>query len=187
MSNSTSNFRLFRPLIVFIALIWIIQILNFFTDYQLNSWFGLSTRRSSGLPGILFCPLLHGGFKHAALNSAPLALMGGIIIGIDKTKFLPATALIALIGGSLTWLLSRPNTLHVGASGVVFGYLGFLVAYGIRTRSVAAILGAVFAVVAYGYLIAGVVPSGPGVSWEGHLFGLIGGVAAAFLLPGKKS
>jgi len=186
MPDSRNNFAIFRPLIILLLVIWCFQLFNFATNYSLNGWLGLSTRRSSGLPGILFCPFLHGSFQHAALNSAPLALMGGIIIGIDRSKFLPATAIITIIGGSLTWLLSRPNTIHVGASGVVFGYLGFLVAYGIRTRSVAAILGAVFAVVAYGYLIEGLVPAGPGVSWEGHLFGLIGGVAAAFILPNSR-
>ncbi len=178
--------RNFKLVLIFIALIWIVQIINFFMGYDLNSWFGLSTRRSSGIPGILFSPLLHGGFAHAAFNSAPLLVLGGIIIGINKRGFLPATGVIIIVGGFLTWLLARPNTLHVGASGVVFGYLGYLVAYGVRHRSPMAILGAIMASVMYGYLIKGVLPSGPGVSWEGHLFGLIAGILAALLLPEWK-
>lgn len=162
------------------------QLINFGMGYDLNGWLGLSTRRSSGLVGILFCPFLHGSFQHAALNSAPLLVLGGIILGINGRRFLPATAIIIIIGGLLTWGLARPNTVHVGASGLVFGYLGFLVAYGIKERSIAAIIGAVMAVVMYGYLVKGVLPSGPGVSWEGHLFGLMAGIFAALVLPGLK-
>ncbi len=99
MKSSQGNFIQFRPLIIFLLIIWCFQIFNFVTNYSLNGWLGLSTRRSSGLPGILFCPLLHGSFQHAALNTAPLALMGGIIIGIDKSKFLPATFMITVIWG----------------------------------------------------------------------------------------
>ena len=178
---------IYRPVVIFLILIWVFQFINFAMGYDLNAWLGLSTRRSSGLVGIIFCPFLHGSFNHAILNSAPIAVLGGIILSINRKWFFMATATIIVIGGALTWLLARPNTLHVGASGVVFGYLGYLIAYGIRARSFSAIFGALLAVVLYGYLIKGVLPSGPGVSFEGHLFGLIGGIVAAFILPTKAA
>ncbi len=187
MAKVLSESGIYRPVVIFLILIWVMQLINFAMGYDLNSWLGLSTRRSSGLVGILFCPFLHGSFNHAVLNSAPIAVLGGIILSINRRWFLPTTAIIMLVGGSLTWLFARPNTLHVGASGVVFGYLGYLIAYGIRARSLSAILGALLAIVLYGYLVKGVLPSGPGVSWEGHLFGLLGGVVAAFILPKKKA
>lgn len=183
MTDTSSNLKTFRPIIIFLGIIWAFQIANFFMDYDLNGWLGLSTRRSAGLIGIIFCPFLHGSFNHAALNSAPLALMGAMILGINRKGFVPATAIIFIIGGFLTWLMARPNTVHVGASGVVFGYLGYLVTYGIISKRIVAIAAGVFAVVVYGYMLKGVLPSGPGVSFEGHLFGLVAGVAAALILP----
>ena len=186
MRNFLNNTGVFKPIIIFIAIIWVVQIINFVTSYGLNPYLGLSTRHTSGLVGILFCPFLHGSFSHAAANTAPLAILGGAILSINKTRFLPATAIIIFVGGLLTWLFARPNTLHVGASGVVFGYFGFLIAYGIRVRSIPGIVGALVAIALYGYMISGVLPSGPGVSWEGHLFGLLGGVVAAFALPHPK-
>jgi membrane associated rhomboid family serine protease len=186
MRTFFNNTGVFKPIIIFIGIIWMVQIINFVTSYSLNPMLGLSTRQPSGLIGIIFCPLLHGSFNHVALNTAPLALLGGAILSIDKPRFLPATAIIIVMGGALTWLLARPNTLHVGASGLVFGYFGFLIAYGIRVRSVPAIIGALLAIALYGYLMSGVLPSGPGVSFEGHLFGLIAGVLAAFILPHQK-
>ena len=186
MRNFLNNTGVFKPIIIFIAIIWIVQIINFATGYGLNPMLGLSTRYSGGLVGIVFCPFLHGSFNHAALNTAPLAILGGAILSIDRPRFYPATAIIIVVGGALTWLLARPNTLHVGASGVVFGYFGFLIAYGIRVRSVPAIIGALVAIALYGYLISGVLPAGPGISWEGHLFGLLAGAFAAFVLPHPK-
>ncbi|NNE58402.1 MAG: rhomboid family intramembrane serine protease [Hellea sp.] len=187
MSESDHSFHLFRPLIIFLAIIWIAQIANFVTGYNLNSWFGLMPRESKGLPGIFLHSFLHADFQHAALNSAPLALMGGVILAIDRRKFIPATLMIILIAGCLIWIFAKSRTIHVGASGVVFGYLSYLVVYGIRTRSWAAIFGAIAAVIFYGYLIRGAMPSDtPGISWEGHLFGLFGGAIAAYFLSGKK-
>jgi len=176
------DLKVFQPIIIFLGVIWGVQIINFLVGYDLNAWLGLSTRRTSGLIGILTCPFLHGSFQHAAANSAPLALMGGLILGINRRSFLPATLMIMVIGGGLTWLLARPNTIHVGASGLVFGYLGFLVVYGVLTRKIVTIIGSILAVIFYGYLISGVLPAGPGISFEGHLFGLLGGVVAAFVL-----
>lgn len=186
MRNFLANTGIFRPLIIFLALIWAAQVINFVMGYDLNAFLGLGTRYVRGLVGIVFAPFLHSSFQHAALNTAPLALLGGTILTLDRNRFLPATALIILIGGALTWALARPNTLHVGASGVVFGYFGFLIAHAIRVRSLPAIIGALVAIALYGYMITGIMPAGPGISWEGHLFGLIAGVAAAFILPKAK-
>jgi membrane associated rhomboid family serine protease len=148
--------------------------------------YGIEPRSVQGLRGIAFSPFLHTGVAHLACNSAALALFGGLVMLRSERHFWSVTALGALVGGAATWLLARP-ALHVGASGLVFAYFGYLLFTGIFERRLAPLLlsSAVFAL--WGGLLFGILPLQGGVSWEGHLFGLAAGALAARLLAGRRA
>ncbi len=172
-----------RPVLTFVVVIWVIQIANFALGYRPNLWFGLEPREWDGLIGIPMSPLLHAGFQHAAANTVPLLMLGGMAAMASPKRFFEATLIIVLVGGALVWLLARGgNRVHVGASGLVFGYFGYIVALGFVERSFRAILFAAAAAMLYGGLIMGVLPTDSRISWESHLFGALAGVAAAWML-----
>ena len=168
-------------LIAFVALLWAVQIVNWITGYDLNSAYGLIPRHLSGLDGVIAMPLLHGSFAHLMANTAPILVMGGLLVATTTRALLLVNTVVIGLGGGLVWLLGS-SAIHVGASGLVFGWFGFLVARGLVDRSLIT-LGAALAVGAlYGSILWGVLPGQPGISWEAHLFGAIAGVAAAFLI-----
>src|SRR4030081_1271626 len=144
--------------------------------------FGIHPRDLPGLWGILAAPLLHAGWLHLAANTGPFVVLGWLVMLRRISDFVVVTALATLIGGLGVWLFGAPNSVHVGASGLIFGYLGYLLARGYFERSGWAILLGGAALVLYGGVLWGVLPGQPGISWEGHLFGFVGGVAAARLL-----
>ncbi len=172
-----------RPVFNFVVVIWVIQLMNFLLSYDPNQWFGLEPRDFGGLIGIPMSPFLHAGFQHAAANTVPLLILGGMAAMAAPNRYYEATIIIVLLGGLLVWLLARGgNRVHVGASGLVFGYFGFIVALGIVERSFRAIVFAAAAAMLYGGLIWGVLPTDSRVSWESHLFGALAGAAAAWML-----
>jgi membrane associated rhomboid family serine protease len=144
--------------------------------------FGIHPRDLASLWGILLAPLLHVGWLHLIANTGPFLVLGWLVMLRKISDFVVVTALAVLIGGLGVWLVGAPNSIHVGASGLIFGYLGYLLARGYFERSLWAVLLGVAALVLYGGVLWGVLPGQPGISWEGHLFGFIGGVAAARLL-----
>jgi membrane associated rhomboid family serine protease len=106
-----------RPIITFIIIIWVIQFANFALGYRPNIWFGLEPRDFGGLVGIPLSPLLHGGFMHAAANTVPLLILGGMAAMAAPKRFIEATLIIVLVGGALVWLMARGgNRVHVGAA-----------------------------------------------------------------------
>jgi membrane associated rhomboid family serine protease len=141
--------------------------------------FGIVPRTVSGLTGILVAPFLHANLNHLIANTIPFLLFGWLVMLRDRRHFLPVTFYAMLGAGLLAWSIGAPNSVHVGASGVIFGYLGFLLLSGWYARSVASIAVSVLVAVVWGGTIAGVLPGTPGVSWQGHLGGFIGGVLAA--------
>ena len=161
-----------------LLLAWAIEIVDWlFLGQALNRW-GTTPRTMRGLVGIPITPLLHGGFGHLAANSVPLFVLG-LIVGLRGVRTLvEATCIVTLVGGAGVWLFARSVT-HIGASGVVFGYFGFLIAQGFFDKRVRSLLVGVGVLVLYGGLFWGVLPQSDGVSWEGHLFGLLAGVLAA--------
>ena len=161
--------------------IWLVALLNLMTGYSLNGWFGLEPRAVRGLDGVLLMPLLHGSLSHAAANTVPLVVLGGVVATTAERVALTATALIVLLGGFAVWVFGK-SAIHVGASGLIFGWFGFLVARGFIERRVLPMLVAAAVVLVYGTMIWGVLPGQPGVSWESHLFGALSGVLAAFVL-----
>ena len=163
----------------FLTVIWAVEVLNGFMGHRLNVW-GILPRTTQGLIGIPLSPVLHGSFNHVLSNTIPLLVLG-TLVGLRGSQVLVGVSLfIILVGGTAVWLLGR-SAIHVGASGLVFGYFGYLVASGWYDRRPSTILAAIAVVVLYGGLLFGLLPTQSFVSWEAHLFGLMAGVLAARL------
>jgi membrane associated rhomboid family serine protease len=144
--------------------------------------YGIQPRNLAGLWGILAAPLLHVSWVHLAANTIPFVVLGWLVMLRKISDFVVVTALAILIGGLGVWVTGAANSIHLGASGLIFGYLGYLLARGYFERSLWAVLLGLVALVLYGGVLWGVLPGQPGISWQGHLFGFVGGVAAARLL-----
>lgn len=161
-----------------LALMWVVGMINALLDYRLSEY-GVVPRTVDGLVGIPLMPFLHGSFDHLVVNTMPAIVLGGLAAIHGSKKFLVATAFITLVGGGALWVVGR-NAVHIGASGLIFGYFGYLIARAWYTRSLVAVLIAVVVAVVYGGILFGVLPFfQEGVSWEGHLTGLIAGALAA--------
>lgn len=171
-------------LIGLLSVIWIVQILNVITGYTLNTWFGLIPRTLGGLDGVVLMPALHGSFAHAAANTAPMLILGGLLAATARPVALVATALIVVLGGAGVWLLGK-SAIHIGASGLVFGWFGFLVTRGLVEKQAIPLLVAIGVAVVYGAMLWGALPGQAGISWESHLFGALAGIATAYLLRGQ--
>lgn len=143
---------------------------------------GIRPRDADGLAGIVFSPFLHGGFGHLVGNTIPFLVLGGMIALSGLARVLAVAAVVVLVGGLGTWLTAPEGTVHIGASGVVFGFAAYLIARALYSRALAHLAAAVVVAGVWGLtLVGGLVPT-PGVSWQGHLFGAIGGLVAARLL-----
>lgn len=140
---------------------------------------GLQPRTGRGLVGIFTAPFLHANFAHLAANLPPFVVLGWLVLRHGEKPFLYATLMIALAQGVLLWLLGR-RAAHIGMSGVIFGFLGWLVTMAWLTRATADLLAAAGVLIFYGGMLAGVAPARNGTSWEGHLFGLLAGVGTAW-------
>lgn len=162
-----------------IALLWAVLITDLFLPAHLTAH-GITPRTLDGLlPGILAAPFLHADPAHLAANTIPLAVMGVIAALRDRPGMWTALAVALVVSGLGVWLISPPNTVTVGASGVVFGLFGYLLARGLFMRRLGDFLIALLVFLVYGSLIWGVLPTSPFVSWQAHLFGFAGGILAA--------
>lgn len=178
----------FASPVALLAIMWIIQFVDAvlpgsFTGFGLRSW------DLSGLAGIALGPLLHADWAHLIANSAPLLVLGCLVAVEGARRFWAVTAIVAIVGGAGTWLLNSPGALTVGASGLVFGYFGYVVmrvfAPGrVPHRVLYAAIALIVIVLYGGSMLAGVVGVRDGVSWQAHLFGAIGGGLAA--LTGRR-
>jgi membrane associated rhomboid family serine protease len=164
-----------------LALMWLIEVIDTLFGQPFNSY-GVRPRTTDGLVGIFFAPFLHGDFEHLLSNTLPFAFLGFLTMLRGIRHFFIVTAIVTVVGGVLVWVVGGTNTSHIGASGVIFGYFGFIMAMGLFERSLKSIAMAVLVGLAYGGLIFGIMPSQPGVSWEGHLFGFLAGVGTAWQL-----
>ena len=162
------------------AVMWVVEIADQ-VAFDLDRH-GIEPRQLDGLDGILFAPFLHGGFGHLIGNTVPFLVLGAAIALSGLARVAAATVIIAVVGGLGTWLAAPSGTTHIGASGLVFGYASYLVARGAFTRSLAQIAMGLVVVVVWGTtLLRGLVPE-TGISWQGHLFGALGGILAAWLV-----
>ena len=163
-----------------LGVLWAIHLANFVLGYRLN-YFGIFPRHLFGIPGIMLHPLLHGNFSHLLLNSIPLFLLMNFILigGIDQ--FICVTTIIVFVAGIMTWLLGR-KAIHVGASTVIMGYFAYLIVMAIQTPSSMSIILAILSLYYFGGLFLALIPTGEvNVSFEGHIFGFLGGIAAIYL------
>jgi membrane associated rhomboid family serine protease len=173
-----------KVLVLLVGLMWASEFLDTFFGGMLDRY-GIEARDSDGLIGIVTAPFLHAGFGHLISNTIPLLMMGAIIAASGAAHLLGVTAVVALVSGVGTWLTSPPGVITVGASGLVFGYATYLIVRGIFNRSLGQLLIGILVVVVWGgALFGGLLPQ-PGISWQGHFFGAVGGVVSAWLLGGS--
>jgi membrane associated rhomboid family serine protease len=157
---------------------WLTFVVNGALGGALTS-FGIIPRSVTGLRGILFAPFLHGNLNHLIANTIPFVALGWMVMLRDARHFVPVTLFSMLGAGLMAWTFGAPGSVHIGASGVVFGYLGFLLLAGVYTRSVGSILLSLVTAGVWGGLVLGIAPGQVGISWQAHLGGFIGGILAA--------
>ena len=172
------------PVCVLVAVMWAVEIVDTGLGGDLDHN-GIVPREVSGLDGVLWFPFLHGGFGHLLANSLPFLLLGGAIALGSLERFAFVTVVTMAVCGLGTWLTGPSHTVHIGASGLVFGYLTYLLSRGVFARHLGYLLGGVLVFFFYGGALWGLLPS-PGVSWQGHLFGALGGILAAWLLHARR-
>jgi membrane associated rhomboid family serine protease len=166
---------------VFVGLLYVIELADAILDTELDAA-GVRPRELEGLDGIVFAPMLHAGWDHLFANTVPLLVFGFLILLAGVGRWLAVTAIVWVVGGLGVWLTGGEQTLHLGASVLAFGWLVYLLLHGFFARSAPQIAIGVILLFMYGGLLLGVLPGQPGVSWQGHLFGAIGGAWAAVWL-----
>ncbi len=139
---------------------------------------GITPRKLYGLPGILFAPILHANVNHLFFNTIPLLVLSAFILVNGLPYFVFVTLCITILSGTLVWLFAKPGV-HIGASGVITGYWGLLVVDIYQEGSATTILLGIVSLYYFAGIFFGIFPSKKGVSWEGHLFGLLAGIATA--------
>lgn len=164
---------------VALAVLWVVQIVDSLLHYTLLR-FGIEPRWPSRLGDILSAPFLHVSYAHLADNTLPLAVLGFFVALRGVGRFLAVTTLVIVVGGLGVWLTAPAGTDTVGASGVIFGYLGYLVARGVIERRIGDVLVALLVGALYWSILPLLLPGKPGISWQGHLFGLFAGVLGAW-------
>jgi membrane associated rhomboid family serine protease len=170
-----------------VASLWVIEIIDSLAPFDFES-LGIRPRKLLGLVGILFAPFLHDGLRHLTGNSIGLFFFGWVVLLGGTQSFLRVTALIAIIAGMGTWMFGASNSIHIGASGIVFGYMAFLLLRGFFEKSLRWVMVAlIVAFVIYGFVDLGfssTTKNGNGavnISWSGHLSGFAGGIIAAWI------
>lgn len=165
-----------------ILFLWLMEIVDQLIFGGGLDGFGIRPRTVDGLQGILFAPTLHSDFSHLMANTIPLLVLGWFVLLRGTRTFVVVTVVVVLVSGLGTWLIGPARSIHIGASGLVFGYFGYLLLNSWFERSLKSVMWAVLVFFLYGSLMWGVLPQGNGISWQGHLFGFIGGGVAAYLL-----
>jgi membrane associated rhomboid family serine protease len=169
-----------------LALLWVLVGVDAILGHRLLASGGIRAREVGSLPDILTAPFLHTGVEHVAANSTGLLGLGLLAALTGIRRFLAVTLLIAVVSGLGAWLLDPAGSVGVGASGLVFGYLGYLLLRGFVDRRPIDILLTVAVALGWGYLLFTIVAGGPTVSWQAHLFGFIGGLLAAWVFRRRR-
>lgn len=180
-------------IVSFVALLYLIELIDQLSGHQLDRN-GIRPLEADGLWGIIFAPLLHASWQHLMANTGPALILGFLVTLAGLSRFLWATAIVWIVGGFGTWLIgnvgsSCGETDHIGASGLIFGWLTFLLVFGFFVRSAWQIVLGIVVLLFYGGVLWGMVPvlnMCGGVSWQGHLCGAAAGVLAAYLLSGPE-
>ena len=178
--------KAFFLMVGFIALIWILQIANWADHYHLDASYGILPRSLGRLGDIFTAPFLHFSWNHIEGNSGPLFVFGLLAAYRGVVKFLGATLIIAITSGMAVWLFQGSREITVGASGLIFGYFGYVLTRGILERNLIDALAAVVIGLSYAYILTAAIPGAHGVSWIGHLGGLIGGIASGWIFRTRR-
>lgn len=174
-----------KLLVGLVGLMWLIEVIDTATNGSLDQY-GIISREPRGLIGILTAPFLHLGFGHLISNTLPLVTLGAVIAISGAARLFSVTAIVVVLGGFGTWLISPPNMITIGASGLVFGYASYLILRGLFNRRLGQVLVGIVVVMVWGSaLLGGLLPQ-DGISWQGHLCGGIAGVLAAWVLSDDK-
>ncbi len=173
-------------LLASLSVFWIVEILDALVFKGSLDRYGIQPHSLVGLRGIIFAPFLHGGFPHLIANTIPFLILGWLTMIQETSDFFIVSLLSAVVGGIGVWLFGSPDSIHIGASILIYGYLGFLLLRGYFQKNIPSIAVSIVVAVLYGGLVWGVFPSQIGVSWQGHLFGFIGGAIAAKAIAKEK-
>jgi len=169
----------------FVVLLWALEIVDAASGHALDAY-GVQPRTDDGLVGVAVAPMLHFGFDHLISNTVPILVLGFLTLATGIARGLLATAIIWVVGGLGVWVLAQPGSNHAGASVLIFGWIVFLVVRGFLNRRPTEILIGVAVFLLYSGALLGVLPGQPGVSWQGHLFGAVGGFVAARVLTTRE-
>jgi len=169
----------------FLALIWALQVFNWADGYRLDGDFGILSHHLSRLPDIFTAPFLHVSWQHIEGNSLPLFVLGVLAAYRSIARFLVVSLIVLVTSGLAVWLFQSGNAVTVGASGLIFGYFGYVLVRGFLDRNMVDIGVGVVAGVLYWTILQVAIPGTPGVSWIGHLGGLVGGVIAAWVVRNR--
>ena len=188
MADRTASRPGWAAIVMLLLLVglWVLEFLDQLSGNELDQ-FGIHAQDVDGLPEILTAPFLHAGWDHLISNSLPFYVLGFLVLLSGLARWLASSLIIIAVSGMTAWLFTPPNTIILGASGLIFGWLTYLLARGIWSRRPAQVVVAVLVLVVYGGLIWGILPSAAGVSWQAHLGGAVGGVLAAWLLHRRAS
>jgi membrane associated rhomboid family serine protease len=173
-------------MLLLLAGLWMLEFLDQLSGHQLDQ-LGIHAREVDGMPEIFTAPFLHAGWDHLLSNSLPFYILGFLVLLSGLARWLASSLIIIVISGMAAWSLTPAHTIILGASGLIFGWLTYLLARGIWSRRPAQVVVAALVLLVYGGLIWGIFPNGAGVSWQAHLGGAIGGVVAAWLLHRRAS
>jgi membrane associated rhomboid family serine protease len=182
--------RMLRQAIVLgsvVGVLWLLEIVDALLLRGILDGFGIAPRSLTSLPALLAAPFLHAGFAHLLANTIPFVVLGWMVMWRRPSDLFVVFLASAIASGLGVWLFGGAHTLHLGISGVIFGFLGFLLARGYYERSIGAIGVAIVAFLLYGGILWGVLPLQQGVSWQGHLFGFVGGVVTAYVMARQRT
>lgn len=187
--RDASRMNPFAAGLLILGLLGFMWLLEFYDQATYNSLdrFGIHPRTWAGLPEIFSAPFLHGGFEHLQGNSLPFAVLGFITALGGFARWLKASLICVISSGLVAWLLTPPGPVVLGASGLIMGWLTYVITRGFFDRRPGRIVLGLVVLFFYGGLIWGVLPTTPGISWQAHLGGAIGGVLAARVLHGRRA
>ncbi len=173
-------------MVAFLAILWIVQVANALDHYQLTNDYGIRPRDLGSLPDILAAPFLHVSWTHIEGNSGPLFIFGFLAAYRGVVRFLGLTAMVIVVSGLAAWFFGDPRTIGVGASGVVFGYLGYILVRGFFDRhGIDILIGAVMAL-CFAYQFTVLLPHA-GIGWQAHIGGLVAGVVGGWLFRDRSA
>ena len=175
----------FTPIIALTVACWVVFVLNTLIWHGDLAQHGIIPRRVDSLTGIIWSPFLHGSYQHVAANTLPLLILGSLVCARSKGTFVVVTIGGILLGGGLTWLFAR-SACHIGASGLIFCYFGYIASLAWFNRTFGTLCLSVICILGYGGMVKGILPTQAGISWEGHLAGLVAGIVLGALMSKPK-